>query len=157
MAAWLRGCCYLSAGNSKQALRDARFAMAYAVAAPAQHSTPDAASNTTQRQTKPGRGTATGAAKDCSNASTTALTVAGQAAGHRGCTWLPALLLAGQAYAALGDAAQAVVHLGQASVKQPQRTRFPAVANCGFLPVAGKEGIQVLSITCRSSTLPVAC
>lgn len=100
--------------------------MAYAVAAPRQNSKSDAASNTTQGH---GKLPATGAANGCSNASTTALTVAVQTAGHQGCTWFPALLLAGQAYAALGDPAQAVVHLGQVGVKQPQQLRLPAFGN----------------------------
>jgi hypothetical protein len=68
VAAWARGCCYLQAGNARQALQDARAALAFCAA-----------------------GTPSGAPPK----------------------WFPALLLAGQAYAALEEWSQAVVHLAQ--------------------------------------------
>lgn len=95
-AAWLRGCCYLSSGNSRQALRDACAAMAYApqAATPA----PANAAASPLSASRP-LSSAEGSQEPCHCANS--------------CTWFPALLLAGEAYLGLQHAAQAVLHLAQ--------------------------------------------
>lgn len=150
VAAWLRGCCYLAAGNFRQALQDARTALAYAprpalpdLATPAS-APPAAAANST---TGPAATAAASSQGHLAGTTSQALdnthsvtaqppcdrtpqefgsaAAAAEAAGPPAVAakqldpsrssngWLPALLLAGEAYAGLGQHAQAVVHLAQ--------------------------------------------
>lgn len=125
IAAWLRGCCYLSAGNSKQALRDARAAMAffthYATTSTTLAAEPAAVPHIQQQQQRQQH--------------------------SKGCSWFPAVLLAGQAYAALGDSAQAVVHLAQ--VRQSQVFHRPRKFCANFylfVPSAKHPECAVLSL-----------
>lgn len=106
VVAWLRGCCYLAAGNSRQALRDARTAMAYATAAAADNIPASG-------PVRPApQGPAAEEHTDNTATGPTPAAAAAQGAGQS-CGWFPALLLAGQAYADLDDHAQAVLHLAK--------------------------------------------
>jgi hypothetical protein len=138
LAAWARGCCYLHAGNTRQALKDAQAAMAYAAAAAA------ASTRRTARADKP---TAT-AAQPSSNATPTHCTVsstagsssvlqaqptkpataAAAAVAAPACSWVPALLLAADAYAALQLWPQAVVHCAAAVLQAPGQAAAAAAA-----------------------------
>lgn len=134
MAAWLRGCCYLAAGNFRQALQDARTALAYAPATAALATQPAAAAAATETaKPPPAAAPLEKAASAVTPGSNTPVAAAGvplnaaaasagpaeaadplQWKGSSG--WMPALLLAGEAYAGLGEHAQAVVHLAQVGV-----------------------------------------
>jgi hypothetical protein len=131
VAAWLRGCCHLAAGNFRQALQDARTALAYAPATAALATQPAAATETAKpppaaaplekaaSAVTPGANTPVVAAGVPLNAAAASAGPAEaadplQRKGSSG--WMPALLLAGEAYAGLGEHAQAVVHLAQVGV-----------------------------------------
>ena len=146
VAAWLRGCCYLAAGNFRQALQDARTALAYApaaavsktaaaaaaAAAPAPAPAQKAAVACEPAQPVPattlldteapevipttnmaGHGAAVEVESATLHGPVAAPDVAAEQQRKSSSGWLPALLLAGEAYAGLGEHAQAVVHLAQ--------------------------------------------
>lgn len=120
LVAWARGCCYLDAGNTRQALLDARTAMAYATAAPAVSApkAPDTCSGTAsvaapRCTAQPASATGMHKTQEGAAAEAGKIAIMGSKQQQQQCMWWPALLLAGRCYAAMEDWAQAVVHLAQ--------------------------------------------
>jgi hypothetical protein len=127
LAAWARGCCYLHAGNNCQALKDAQAAMAYAAAAAATTRPAACADTLEAAAAQPGNAALTGCTVSSSSSSSGVLQVqptqpttaaAAAASPAPACRWVPALLLAAEAYAALEQWPQAVVHCAAAAVLQ---------------------------------------
>lgn len=157
VAAWLRGCCYLSAGNFNQALRDARTALAYAAetgVTPARHTAIKSSVNhhpeSIDHGNTPGQQPVDDISRDRKPVTAAAPSLQSQEDQHTRQTallpcstpldklaldtetsqivngpqrfhnlkhvtpqWFPAALLAGQAYAQLGEPAQAALHLAE--------------------------------------------
>jgi hypothetical protein len=132
LAAWARGCCYLQAGNGRQALKDAQTAMAYAAAAAAADvATSACTAGLATAAIQPAATTSQPYNGSSSSSSSTFLqqqpapppTAAVAATGAKvaapTCRWIPALLLAAEAFAALAQWPQAVIHCAAAALQAP--------------------------------------
>lgn len=146
VAAWARGWCYLATGNHKQALRDANTALAYAADAKAQPAStqhhdlplpvaslegtclvPSAVAEPT-KSISIGSTTTTPASQHSDSTALGALseqpaipeqTISQPNYPVTSCKWRPALQLAAECHAALGNISSAVVLLTQADQQAP--------------------------------------